>query len=330
MASKELFLIINRLMKEREKLAKLYGKIEAQKGDSPELETQSIMAKLKLNIDLPMILFNESESNKVFEDIKVLPVNCNGVKGEWIIANKSDYGSRLMYIHGGAFLFGDLDTHRHLCAQLAKASGCAILSVEYTLANSKPFPTALNDCINAYLWMLENSPSGAESAKSTFIAGDSAGGNLTLSMLLKLKQLNKSTPTAAVTLSASTDETRSQNSWVTMADLDPVLGDFAQMLREGAGRKSLYIQDHDPRNPMISPIFGDLHGLPPILMQVGELECICSESEEFANKAKLAGVDVTLEIWPEMIHVWQVFAPILPEASRAIERIASFIKYHKR
>lgn len=328
MASKELGFIIDRLMKERERLAQSFAGMEAANADNPEFQFQKVAAKLKLNFDFPRVLVDEMGPKDVFENIKVQPVQADGVDCEWIFEDNADPDARLLYMHGGAFLVGSLDTHRHLYAQIAKATGCAILSVGYRLAPKHPYPAALEDCLHAYLWMLENSPYGAAKAKKAFIAGDSAGGNLTLTTLLKLKQLNKPLPSAAVTLSASTDETRSLDSWVTRVERDPILGDFAPMLRGEAGKKSLYLQGHEPKDPMVSPLFAELNGLPPLLMQAGDAECLRDETEEFAKRAEAAGIDVTLEIWPEMIHVWQAFAPILPEAVEAVNRIGDFVRKH--
>lgn len=328
MASKELSMILDRLKRERDILADRLKSQEETKGSDSAFKFQKTWGKLQLNIEFPKILFNELQDTDVFKDIEVRKIDVEGLDCEWITASESDPDIRLLYLHGGAFMFGDLDTHRHLCAQLAKVSGCSILSVDYRLAPENPFPAALEDCIKAYMWMQKNSYLGASNARRAFIAGDSAGGTLTLTMLLKLKQLNITLPNAAMTLSASTDETRSNNSWVSRENTDFMLGSFAPALRKGAGKESAYLHGHDPKDPIVSPLFGKLEGLPPLLMQVSDAECLRDDSEEFAKKATKAGVDVTLEIWPEMVHVWQAFAPILPEAVEAINNLGAFIRKH--
>lgn len=289
MVSKELRLIIDRLISERDTLAETLIASERTDRTNPDFQFKKAWGKIKLNNDLPLIVLNEISGIDLFKGIDVIPVDCRGVRCEWTIAGNSDPDVRLLYIHGGAFMFGDLDTHRHLCAQLAEACQCSVLSVDYRLAPGNPYPAALEDCLDAYQWMLANGPSGAGDAKRTFMAGDSAGGNLTLTSMLKLKQLSKTLPHAAIALSPSTDETRSLGSWVTCADSDIMLGDYASGLRKGAGKESVYLQGHDPEDPLVSPLFGELEGLPPLLIQVGETECLRDESVEFARKVKRAG-----------------------------------------
>jgi monoterpene epsilon-lactone hydrolase len=265
-------------------------------------------------------------SVRVF-DAEVRKVDAAGVPCEWLLASGSDPHSRLLYIHGGGWTAGGLDSHRPLSARLAAATGCAVLAADYRLAPEHPFPAGLDDCLAAYGWLRANGPHGAAPAQSLFVAGDSAGGNLMLALLLALKQRGETLPNAAVPISPATDFTASGDSWRTRAAHDPILTMGADGIRMLA---SIYLQGRAlPQDPLASPLFGDFRGLPPLLFHVGDAEVLLDDSVRAAEKASKAGVDVTLEVWPEMPHVWHAFAPFLPEATRAIERIGAFVRAHR-
>ena len=248
-----------------------------------------------------------------------------GIPCEWLLAKGADPDRRLLFIHGGGWTSGGLDSHRPLSARIAAATGCALLAVDYRLAPEHPFPAGLDDCIATYTWLRENGPAGSGSARSVFVVGDSAGGNLTLALLLALKQRGLPPPTAAVTISAATDFLVEGESFRTRADRDPVVDGPESILT----LRDMYLQDKThPEDPLASPLYGDFAGLPPLLIQVGDAEMLLDDSTRVAAKAQKAGVDVTLEVWPEMPHVWHAFAPFLPEASQAIERIGWFVRKH--
>jgi len=291
-------------------------------GYQEKVQASKVIEKVMEEINIKAEIIN------LLNGVKIRSLMVDHIPCEWITDDNSDTDTRLLYIHGGGFTAGSLDTHRHLCAQIATAGKCAVLSFEYRLAPENPFPAALDDCMHIYSWMRENGPGGESKARHTFIAGDSAGGNLTIATLLKLKQLGKDQPTAAIALSAALDQTCSLDSWRTRAQIDPMLGPRSEMMVADAGKNSVYLDGRDPKDPMVSPLFGDLGELPPILLQVGDAECMRNDSVEFCRKAKASGVDVQLEVWPEMIHAWQIFAPFLPEGVKAIERIGGFIRGH--
>jgi acetyl esterase/lipase len=177
----------------------------------------------------------------------------------------------------------------------------------------------LEDSVKVYRWLLAE---GVDPARMV-IAGDSAGGNLALTTLLALKDDGAPLPAAVVLLSPWTDLEGTGESRTTRAEADPMIIPESEL---GASR--LYAGDRDLREPLISPLYGDLAGLPPMLVHVGDREVLLSDSTRLAERAKDAGVDVTLEVWPEMIHVWQFFAPMVPEANEAIARIGEFIRSH--
>jgi monoterpene epsilon-lactone hydrolase len=264
-------------------------------------------------------------SVRVF-DAEVRPLDVAGVRCEWLLAPGADANRRLLYIHGGGWTAGGLDSHRPLSARLSGATGCAVLAVDYRLAPEHPFPAGLEDCIASYRWLCEHGPEGAAPARSVFVAGDSAGGNLTLALLLALKQRGLPLPNAAVPISPATDFLASGDSWHTRAARDPIL----TMGPEGIRMLSAaYLQGATtPEDPLASPLYGDFRGLPPLLFHVGDAEVLLDDSTRAAEKASKAGVDVTLEIYPDMPHVWHAFAPFLPEATRALEQIGAFVRKH--
>jgi acetyl esterase/lipase len=255
-------------------------------------------------------------------DADYIPVSFGHFQGEWIIAKNSDPDRRILYIHGGSWMAGRVEIYRPHIARIAAATSCTVLAIDYRLAPENPFPDGLEDCITAYQWMSDHGSDSNTKANKLFIMGDSAGGNLTLASLLVLKDRNIAQPDAAISLSPVTDMSWSANSIKTKASVDVVLIPAFMPLLSLA-----YLQNNnDPTTAYASPLFGDLQGLPPLLIQVGEAEILLDDAVRFAEKAEAAGVKTTLQIYPEMPHVFQVFAPFLPDANLALERIGEFIK----
>ncbi len=249
--------------------------------------------------------------------------DANGVPAAWICDKNADPDFRMLYLHGGGYITGDLSTTRPFARLISKMTGCALLIIEYRLSPENPFPCALDDSLGAYEWMLKNGPDGASSPRRKLIAGDSAGGGLSLATMLKLRDSGMELPDCAVTLSAFADLTLSGESMKTRADLDPVLYEkFLQYCSLS------YAPDQDKKNPYISPVFADMTGLPPVFMQVGGREILLDDTIRFAESARAAGVDVTLDAWPEMFHSWQLHAPQVPESQEALERVGAFVRKH--
>lgn len=228
---------------------------------------------------------------------------------------------RLLYLHGGGFVSGSGAFYLPLAAHLSAAAQCAVLLADYRLAPEHPFPAGLEDCIQAHQWLVLTGPGGPALARATFIAGDSAGGGLTLSTLLVLRDRRLPLPQAGIALSPFADLTLTGESIRSEAESDPImhpgcLPDFV----------SRYVAASQVCDPLASPILGDYTGLPPLLIQVGEHEIIRDDSVRAAAKARADGVDVTLEIWEGMFHVFQSHEPLLPEAQEAIEHIASLMR----
>jgi acetyl esterase/lipase len=244
--------------------------------------------------------------------------DANGVPGEWITGPGVSGGATICYIHGGGWTVGSVNTHARLVANISAACDAPAFSVEYRLAPEHRYPAGLDDCITAYKWLIEDQ--GVEPARLALM-GDSAGGNLTLALLLRLRDQGLPLPAAAVCLSPATDLLATGESYRTRAEADPMLvASGVDIVRQA------YCPDTDPKTPYVSPLYGDLAGLPPLLIQVGDAEILLDDARRFAKRAEETGVDVTLEVWDEMIHVFQFFAPMLPEGTEAIAGIGKFVK----
>jgi acetyl esterase/lipase len=255
----------------------------------------------------------------VKDETKREKVTANGVPGEWITNDASTDATTLYYLHGGGYSIGSVNTHATMVSAIARSAKARAFAIDYRLAPEHPFPAALDDALAAYRWLLGQ---GID-AKSVVIGGDSAGGGLTASLLLALRDEGDPLPAGAVLLSPWLDLTGSGESQKTRAELDPMIPAF-----EGVSPMAeWYLGDRPANDPMISQIFADLHGLPPTLIHVGDHEVLLSDSTRYAEKAKAAGVDVTLKVWDEMIHVFQFF-PMLPEGQQAIKEIGEWVQAH--
>ncbi len=261
----------------------------------------------------------EAQIFQVAEDIQCEPVQVRDVPAEWISAPDAAEGRVLLYLHGGGYSIGSINTHREMVSRIARAISARALLIDYRLAPEHPHPAALEDSTAAYQWLLAH---GADPSKIV-IAGDSAGGGLTVATLAELRDAKEPLPAAAVCLSPWLDLECTGESHKTKADVDPMVTfDGVRIMAR------LYAGDADLREPLISPLYADLSGLPPILIQVGTSEVLLDDSTRLADKARKAGVDVVLEPWEDMIHVWHLFASMLPEGQQAIDRIGEFVIQH--
>jgi len=249
-------------------------------------------------------------------------VSAGGVDSEWISPANAPDDKAILYFHGGGFRIGSVSSHRDLIAQIALASGCRVLAINYRLAPEHRFPAALDDAIAAYGWMLDR---GLKSGNVAF-AGDSAGGNLVLAAVLALRERSLPLPVSAVLMSPWTDLAATGASYVSRAEADPI---HQRAMILALARNYLGGQG-DPYDPLVSPLYADLGGLPPLLIQVGDRETVLDDSVMFADIARAAGVDVDLQVWDGMIHVFQMFGAELPEAHQAVASIAEFLNRHLR
>ncbi|MCC7351884.1 MAG: alpha/beta hydrolase [Phycisphaerales bacterium] len=273
--------------------------------------------------DLANLRLNMSARREPPAEIRArcLAAKIGDLAGEWVIAPGADEDFRLLYLHGGGYVSGCPGFYLAMAARISAAAKCAVFMPDYRLAPEHPFPAGLEDCIGAYLWLRDHGPNGAKPAKALFISGDSAGGGLTLAMVLALRDRKRPQPLGAIPISPFADQTLTGESFHSQGELDPImhpncLGDFVR----------LYVGGADVRHPLISPIFGDYTGVCPLLIQVGEHEIIRDDSVRAAEAARRAGVKVTLEVYPGMFHVFQSHEPLLPEAVLAIGRMADFMR----
>jgi monoterpene epsilon-lactone hydrolase len=223
----------------------------------------------------------------------------------------------VLYLHGGGYVIGSPSSHRHLAAAIARAAGVQALLLDYRLAPEHPFPAALDDALAAYQWLQTQ----GVAANRIIVAGDSAGGGLTMATLLALRDRKLPRPAGGVCISPWVDLTCSGASYATRASADPIV------TREGIEMMAqAYVGNGDRKSPLVSPLFADLHDLPPLLIQVGSDEVLLDDSLVLGRRALAAGVSVKVEEWPTMVHVWHWFLPMLDEADRAVAGIGDFVR----
>ncbi|MCX2981626.1 steryl acetyl hydrolase [Halieaceae bacterium IMCC14734] len=274
---------------------------------------------------------SDAEQPLVDESVRVIPLQVAGCAAEWIVAPGADESTRLLMIHGGGFIMCGLNSHRNTSVMMSKYANCAVLAIDYRLAPETPFPGALDDCAAAWDYLLDNGPQGASEASSAYVMGDSAGGNLAASLLLRLRQEGARMAKGAILMSAALDLTCSSDSWITNNVSDVMLGNPALQPGgplTGADRDwiNLYMGDGDPAQSLASPLMDDLGGLPPLLIMVGENERLRDDSVRFHEKAIAAGVISRLERWPHVYHAWTSVNVEVPEADLALRRMGEFIR----
>ncbi len=256
---------------------------------------------------------------KIPESVTVTAVDAGGVSAEWISPDTANEDSALLYLHGGGYVFGGLDSHRDIACRLAQAAGVRTLLLDYRLAPEYRFPAALEDATAAYRWLLD----GGHSADRLALAGDSAGGGLSVALMSQLKSLELPLPKAAVLMSP----------WADLANTGESVSRFAAkdaMISPQAVEKfaSLYLGDQDPKHPLASPLYADLSGLPPIQVLVGSEEVLLSDSERLVAGIISAGGQADLAVWPKMPHVFPILAGVIPEGRRAVDDMSAFIRRH--
>ena len=259
-------------------------------------------------------------AEKVFPtppDVKIERVSAPAAPAEWLRPPSAVAGRVVLYLHGGGYVIGSPRSHRHLAAAIAGAGGASALLLDYRLAPEHPFPAAVDDAVAAYRWLLDQ----AIAPEHIVIAGDSAGGGLTVATLLALRDASAPLPAAGVCISPWVDLTCSADSYRTKAEVDPIVK--GEPIEEMA---RAYLGDRDRRTPLASPLFADLRGLPPLLIHVGSDEVLLDDAVQLSERARQAGVSTALEVWDRMIHVWHWFLPMLEEAESAVDSVGRFIR----
>ena len=270
-------------------------------------------------LEAAKIAIDEVLATPTTDDIIIEKLEIDGVPCQMLKPVGADENRLIIYLHGGGYAMGSLVSHAGLASEIGKASNCYVLQVDYRLAPEHVFPAPIEDSCTVYRWLLDK---GYDSANLA-LAGDSAGGGLVIANLVALRDAGVTLPAAAVCISPWTDLAFTGESIQQRQELDPIVS--LEMLSEMA---ELYMAGQDPKNPGASPLFADMKELPPLLIQVGESEILFSDSQRLAKQAEAAGVDVVFEKWPEMIHVWHLFYPMLTEGRTAISRIGEFIREH--
>ena len=255
----------------------------------------------------------------VAADVTVEPVTVNGVRAEWTSTPGDSSDAALLYLHGGGYVIGSLDSHRHLVAEAGRAAGCWALALDYGLAPERPFPAAVEDAVAGYRHLLGRGIKPGRIA----IAGDSAGGGLVVAAMVAIRDAGLAQPGCGWCISPWVDMEASGETMTSRAAADPTVQkagilDMARMYLNGA----------DPRSPLAAPVYADLKGLAPLLIQVGAAETLLDDALSLAKVAGTADVYVELQVWPEMIHVWHLFHPELQAGKRAIKDGGAFVRAH--
>ena len=292
------------------------------------------MSQAQLDAVIDLLTSRESPENPTLEDSRerwrqlaraiggdtaasVLRVDADGVPAELVSSGEASSGRAILYLHGGGYVIGSPATHRELARRLSVAADADVLSIDYRLAPENPFPAAVEDAVSAYRWLVGQ---GCDPA-GVAIAGDSAGGGLTVATLVSLRDQGLPLPACGVCLSPWVDMEGIGDSMTSRAALDPMVQ------REGlVAMAETSLGGADSRTPLAAPLYADLHGLPPLLIQVGTSETLYDDATRLSTRAEAAGVETCFESWDEMIHVWHLFAPMLDDGQRAIERIGEFVR----
>jgi acetyl esterase/lipase len=250
-------------------------------------------------------------------DAKVETVDVDGVPAEWVSAADVDASRAILYLHGGGYAIGSLNTHRRLAFDISAASGARVLLLDYRLAPEHPFPAAVDDAAKGWRWLLKQ----GFPANKLAIAGDSAGGGLTIATLINLRDQKLGLPACAVAISPWVDLEGVGTSMTARSEQDPMVQ------KPGLSwMADMYLAGKDARTPLAAPLHADLEGLPPILIQVGTAETLLDDSTRIAERLHSAGDEVKLSVWPNMLHVFPLFAPILSEGMDGCREIGQFIK----
>ena len=286
----------------------------------PQIEAlRAIIASRPRATEIAQMRLDSDARGRAFglpADVTVTPVDANGVPAEWTSTPGADQDSVILYLHGGGYVICSLESHRHLVAEAGRAAGMRTLAIDYRLAPEHPFPAPVEDTVAAYRFLLD---SGFKPDRIA-LAGDSAGGGLVIGALLAIREAGLTLPACGWCISTWVDMEALGHSYIDRAESDPtVQRPTIQMMAQW------YMGDGDPRHPHASPINGDLRGLPPLFIQVGSVETLLDDSIALARKAGIAEVPVELQIWPEMIHIWHIYFPMLDAGRRAIAAGGSFL-----
>ncbi len=254
----------------------------------------------------------------VADDVTLTAVDCDGVPGEWSLSPGSDASRVLLFFHGGGYCSGSIISHRRMATEAGRAMRMRTLAIDYRLAPEHPYPAAHEDAMTAWRFLRAQGVAAAD----IVVGGDSAGGNLTIALINRLRTANEALPSAAWLISPWTDLTMSGATLDTKDTVDPIIHkSYLADLADGYLAASI-----DRKDALVSPLFADLRGFPPMLIQVGSAETLLADATRLAAVAGAADVDVTLEVWPHMIHAWPLWNAKLEEGRRALASAGDFIR----
>ena len=256
----------------------------------------------------------------VADDIQREPIDIGGMPAEWSMAPGSDASRVLLYFHGGGYCSGSILSHRRLVTEAGRAAKARTLAIEYRLAPEHPFPAALDDALSAWNFLRKS----GIAAEHIAVGGDSAGGGLTVALMMRLRDIGEAVPGCAWLISPWTDLTLSGSTLATKDAVDPIIHKayLAELV------EAYLPAEIDRKDPRVSPLYAELTGLPPTLIQIGACETLLEDSTRFAAAAGSANVAVTLEIWPDMIHAWPMWNAHLEAGRRALANAGEFIRRH--
>ena len=294
---------------------------EMQSGAGGSLGSKERLKAMRARFDA---MGEEGDFDATFE-----PVDAGGVPAEWVRAPGADPDRRLLYLHGGAYMLGSPKSHRAITSKLSSIAGTSVLAIDYRLMPEHRRMAGIEDCRTAYRWILDHGPEGRAPVQALFVAGDSAGGNLTLMILAWARDAGLRAADGAVALSPHTDSCMDSPSLRENIETDHMLGPmFAPMARipRAAGLWMSWLSNRiPPIDPRVSPLRGNLSGLPPTLIHASEAEMLLDDARRYVNKARAAGSEVRLRTWHHQLHVWHIFEQTLPEAREAFADIEAFL-----
>jgi acetyl esterase/lipase len=296
--------------------------MSSEQNENDKREIDAVIEMIRENpfpedLEEAKVAIDEVLGTPIADDIDVEKIDVNGVACQMLRPEGADTERVLIYLHGGGYVLGSLTSHGGLASEIGRAANCSVLQVDYRLAPEHSFPAPIEDFCTVYRWLLDED---YEPGKIS-VAGDSAGGGLVMTGLIALNEADDPLPGAAICISPWLDLEFTGESIHSRQDLDPVI-----TLETLTVMADLYMANQDMSIPTASPLNADLTGFPPLLIQVGESEILFSDTERLAAKAEAHNLQVTLEKWPEMIHVWHLFYPMLTEGRTAISRVGDFIR----
>lgn len=279
--------------------------------------------------------FDQAGLNRQFDcsfTMTTAQIGDHKVDGEWVQAKGADPNKRIFYIHGGANTVGSAISHRAITTNLSERTGCAVFAANYRLMPENSRMDGIDDCRMVYQWLVDNGPNGAHPAERLAVGGDSAGGNLTLSLINWVRDQKGRQADAVFAISPATDSTCTspsfRDNYKTDLMLQPLVGNLLKIPRSALLWLMWRAMKISPANPVVSPIFADLSNLPPTLIHVSSAEMLYDDARRYVAKAQSQGSPATIQIWDHMAHVWHIFDSMLPESNEAIDEIVKFLKGH--